>query len=457
MKRITLAVLIICLALRAGPARAAGAGQEPFNFLFLDGGARAVAMGGAYTALATDSNALLYNPAGLAGAGRYEATFMHNEYFHTVSQEYMGLVTPFGLGANVNFVDYGRTEKTTIANPAGTGSQFGITDLAVSVGYGRALTPILAAGGAVKLIRESIESISAQGYAFDFGLLAALPDHGGLRTGLSIQNIGPTVRFQHARENLPLNIRAGVARDFRLMGLNQTLAFDATKERSEGLLLALGAETSIHESMRLRAGFSTRNDAGPGLTVGVGWRVGSFGVDYAVVPYGELGYTHRISATLRWGASGSATRAVALKADAHAPAVGQYLARARQHLGARKFPEALAEADAALLAVSMGDPALPDLVMVQGLAYYGMNKFELSRAAFVEVVRARIAAKDESSALADAYIWLGRTLIAERRPKAGLEAIKRGLALDPTPQAASWAQAMRATLESPPAVEPKSE
>jgi len=65
MKIFPLLGVILSLA----PARPclAGIGAEPFDFIFLDAGARPAALGGAYTSLAMDANALLYNPAGLAG------------------------------------------------------------------------------------------------------------------------------------------------------------------------------------------------------------------------------------------------------------------------------------------------------------------------------------------------------------------------------------------------------
>ena len=74
---------------------APAAGTEPFNFLALDADARAVALGGAYTALATDANALLYNPAGLGLVRQSQIAFMHNQYIAGLTQEYMGLATPY--------------------------------------------------------------------------------------------------------------------------------------------------------------------------------------------------------------------------------------------------------------------------------------------------------------------------------------------------------------------------
>ena len=146
-------ILLALAALLPGEARAAGsAGASPFNFLFLDADARPVAMGGAYTALANDANALHYNPAGLGRIRRSEATFMHNEYFEGITQEYIGFASRHGYGANLNILRAGDIDRTTVSNPNGTGlGSANFSDLAFGLGYGRALTEHLAAGLGVAL------------------------------------------------------------------------------------------------------------------------------------------------------------------------------------------------------------------------------------------------------------------------------------------------------------------
>ena len=129
--RILKAFCVVWLSLAtAQNAVAGGAGAEPLNFLFLDANARAVGMSGAYTALATDANALHYNPAGLGMVARNEVTFMHNQYFEGVTQEYIGFASPKGWGLNLNYLTSGDETKTTISNPTGTGlGTVNLTDL----------------------------------------------------------------------------------------------------------------------------------------------------------------------------------------------------------------------------------------------------------------------------------------------------------------------------------------
>ncbi|MBI5202933.1 MAG: PorV/PorQ family protein [Elusimicrobia bacterium] len=299
-KRLLAALLVLALV-GAGRRASASGGGEPFDFLFLDAGARPVAMGGAYTAAASDSEALLYNPAALGRGKRYETTFMHNQYVNPITQEYVGFASPSGWGAQLNYLSFGRVSRTTIANPDGTGGTFGINDMALGAGYGRDMGNGLRLGAAGKYLREQIDNVSANGYAVDLGgLLSVRGDH-KWTFGAALQNVGPTVKFQQAKESLPWNLRLGGACELDLRGAPATLSLDLSKERSDSPVIALGAETWLAPAFALRLGYSQRNDAGPGITAGVGWRRKDFQIDYAMTPLGELGSAHRLSATVRWG------------------------------------------------------------------------------------------------------------------------------------------------------------
>lgn len=301
------AALAIALFLGASPSFAGGsAGGEPLNFLLLDANARAVAMGGAYTALVADANALLYNPAGLARISRDEATFMHNSYFTGVNQEYAAYASPRGWGANINYLNSGDIANTSISAPGGSGGSSSLSDLALAGGYGRKLGDAFSAGAAFKFVRESIAGVNGAAWALDFGVLYSVPQVAGLSLGGSILNFGPTVKFQAAHENLPLNIRGGTAYDFVAMGQKSAVSFDLSKERSSSVVAAIGLETILVKVMPIRLGFTTNNDAGPGITTGVGWIHKGLSVDYAFVPFGDLGNAHRASVTWRWGSQGPA-------------------------------------------------------------------------------------------------------------------------------------------------------
>ncbi len=294
--------LWILVLLLSGRSFAASAGGEPFDFLFLDANARPVALGGAYTALAADANALLYNPAGLAQVARHEATFMHNQYLQGISQEYAAFASPYGWGANLNFLSFGNVTKTTMSNPDGSGlGQTGLTDLAATLGYGLALTRSLSLGLGVKYIRETIDNTVGSVWAADVGALYAVPLLDGLTLGAALQNVGPTVRFQGAYENLPLNARAGAAYAFKINGQEQILSVDMSKERSQGLIPFAGVEIRLLAPLAMRVGYNGRNDAGIGVTAGFGVQWEDWSIDYAFAPMGDTGDAHRISATLRWG------------------------------------------------------------------------------------------------------------------------------------------------------------
>lgn len=300
LKILSAAFLLAAAGARPVKAAQTSAGADAFDFLLFDANARAVALGGAYTALATDSNALLYNPAGLGAVRRSEATFMHNQYIQGLTQEYAAMASRHGWGVNLNYLNFGGLDRATYARPNGTGGTTGMSDLALAGGYGRSFGP-LALGGAVKVLQERIDDVTANGFAVDGGALYSVEQVNGLTLGLSLLNVGPDVKSGQFKQRLPTQLRAGASYALAALGAQHTFAVDASRGRTDKARVGVGAESVIGRMMALRVGFSTRYDAGIGITGGAGWLWNDLSLDYAIVPFDTLGIAHRVSVTFRWG------------------------------------------------------------------------------------------------------------------------------------------------------------
>jgi len=50
----------------------------------------------------------------------------------------------------------------------------------------------------------------------------------------------------------------------------------------------------------LRAGYRTGQDIGSGISYGAGFKIGKISLDYAYVPYGDLGNIQRISLGIKF-------------------------------------------------------------------------------------------------------------------------------------------------------------
>lgn len=297
---LTTALVLVLAAAAADAAKYSG--TSGFDFLNLDANARAVALGGAYTALSSDANALLYNPAGLGRVERNELTFMHDEYVQGIAQEYLSLATVQGFGGSVNYLNFGDVTRTRIDAPDGTLGTFGLSDLALSGGYGRRFfDDSLSIGAGLEYLREQADDVTASGAAVSAGVLVLPKPVPGLTLGASLLNAGPSVRFASQSSPLPTTARLGAAYEFNGLGARHTAALDLSQQRSDALRWGLGFESVIARMMALRLGFTSRNDAGLGLTGGVGWAWQALSIDYAFSPYGDLGMAHRISVTLHWG------------------------------------------------------------------------------------------------------------------------------------------------------------
>ena len=316
----SVALAAVVAAFASVPARAAGsAGATPFNFISLDADARPVALGGAYTALARDANALLYNPAGLGALKSHQLTLMHNQYFQGITQEYGAFAYNIGendqnnesrfgpgdtalrrgWGVMINTLDFGGIQRTTLSNPDGTGfSKFGLRESVVAIGYGAQVAPGLSVGASLKGFYETVDNVSLSAPAADAGILY-MPGGLPLSFGLAAQNLGPGARSTGAAgtEALPAIVRGGAAFFWGDGGL---LSLDVLDARGGSPTVHAGVEYAAFGRLALRAGYNGNNDAGPGITAGLGVLLPGASINYAFVPFGVLGDAHRISIEFHW-------------------------------------------------------------------------------------------------------------------------------------------------------------
>ncbi|NLP10362.1 UPF0164 family protein, partial [bacterium] len=203
-------VLFVCIGLMSSnPALSQNASQTGGSdvtktgttaaaFLEIGAGARAQAMGGAFTAVANDATAMYWNPAGISRLGQLEATFNYTNWLLDTQYAYSGIVAPVGgsmaVGINVTHFGFGEQAVRTIERPEGTGEVYSANDLALGLAFGMNLTDRFSFGVNAKYVNQNIWHESAAGFALDMGALYDTPLR-GLKLGFSIQNFGTDMKL----------------------------------------------------------------------------------------------------------------------------------------------------------------------------------------------------------------------------------------------------------------------
>jgi opacity protein-like surface antigen len=322
--------VIICLVSGLSAQNLTKAGTTAAQFLKIDVGPRAIGMGGAYTATATDISAIYWNPAGLAYNTSGEAFFNHTDWFMDIAMEYAGVAVHVpGVGTIGGFVStllmddmLVRTEE----RPQGTGEKFDAGGLAIGLSYARKLTGRFFIGFTGKYIREHIWHTSANGFALDVGTIYRIPIKNEFRIGAGISNFGTKMKMD-GRDlidiiqvggssgnlintkteidayDLPLTFRVGVALDVWKTDYSRlTTAVDAIHPNDHTEYLNSGLEYAWNEIFMLRAGYKSlfEENTEQGLTLGFGiqYRVMNYMqlvIDYAFQEFGRLNDVHQFA------------------------------------------------------------------------------------------------------------------------------------------------------------------
>lgn len=332
---ISLTIYVLFITSLAAQGDFKKVGTTAAQFLKVDVGARAIAMGGAFSALANDASALYWNPAGIALLKEPEVSFTYTSWIADINHGFAGMVLPFGRGSSIGFSATFQTmeeiEQTTIDQPRGTGIYFGAEDFAFAVSYARAMTDFIWFGITGKYIYQGIWNESASALGMDIGMML---DTGinGIRIAMVMSNFGSDLKldgrdlirgYDQMPEStlnpdteaklstepwpLPTNFRASLMTDLvgktGALGVNDinriTMIIDVTHPNDYVEQFNLGTEYAFQEKVFLRAGYRTQTDE-EGLTLGAGFNIPvshtmHLMVDYAYADFGVFSYVQHFT------------------------------------------------------------------------------------------------------------------------------------------------------------------
>jgi len=300
------------------------------EFLAIGVGGRALGLGGAYTALASDVTAGYWNPAGLSRILYPEITLMHDERFAGLENyDYGAVALPVGATSSLAFsvirlgVDnIANTQNAGVdanGNPLPPGqlgnfdhvdsskvTYFNSADWAFYVSYAKKSTENFSYGANLKIIRRELGEASATGIGFDLAAQYFIGEK--FAVGANFQDVTTTLVAWSTGTNELISPTLKVGSAYFIDAFDGRFApvvdadvrFENRQYASNAHLGPVsfdfhgGLEFDFKKVVALRAGYS---DIGS-LNLGAGIHLPKFDIDYSFSKFDntdQLGNTHRIS------------------------------------------------------------------------------------------------------------------------------------------------------------------
>lgn len=276
------------------------------DFLKIDSGARSQGMGGAFTAVADDVNALTWNPAGLALLSHPEIGYLRMIYVSDIAYNFGGVAVPIRDGENTMGVGAAVINLGTPAfdSTLGLAPAVSAGDNAFSFSFAYRFKDIVAIGGTAKYILRGVAGFNAASFGGDAGVLVTPTDR--LRIGVGVFHFGQSVQFVSEADPLPTTARLGLAYEVLKVPYHSFLVTvdNSFQFQSQSYQGGAGGEYWYDHTLALRGGF-TGDAYQQHWTAGVGVNLKVAELDYAYAPLGTLGDTHRMSLIIRLGADTS--------------------------------------------------------------------------------------------------------------------------------------------------------
>ena len=308
-------VILVCFS-----TAIADVGRYSNESMAVGGGARALALGGAYTALSDDAWSLFWNPSGLISVDRSQAGLMHSERFGGVvdfDAAAYAAPRPDGSVWSAGFMRLGvnGVPFTRLENPNQPHSDENRVIVDKYVNEGEYTFFVAQAkryrrwrwGIAPKLLfRHFGSDYRAYGLGVDVGAGGRVLPNLPIAAGIAIRDLlGTVLAWEQTgrKEVIPPTLRIGLSGVIDLPKLEAVLTptVDLAYRTevlggSDAATLHAGLEYLVRHVVALRVG----SDDGR-LTIGGGLELKPVSIAYAFIGHDDLGDTHRISITTRWG------------------------------------------------------------------------------------------------------------------------------------------------------------
>lgn len=311
------------------------AGRYAGDFMAIGGGVRAISMGGAFSAVADDANAIYWNTSGIGQIKEGQVFAMHAFLYDDLAS-YDNVVycqpLPNDATIGVNWtrltVDdipyfaesylYGTNVDQRVANPAfhlpgEPESSFKSTDDLFQLGFSKHIhfdidlgwkffeMPFdVYAGGNLKFIRRKLYNNIGTGTGFDLSLLFATDlsyifnaDYlGKIKYGVNFMDLGGTdIKWDSRSDRVDevlMNTKMGVAIEQPLTFIKSALILALDQDFVYDEQVHYGAEFNYDQRVAVRVGYTDEN-----YSTGLGLSIYNFKIDYAFVT-NNLGNTNRV-------------------------------------------------------------------------------------------------------------------------------------------------------------------
>ena len=297
-RRCSLVVAVVAAGLSAAGRPLPAQDTEGGLWLLVPIGAHAVGKGQAVVADAVGSEAVWWNPAGLARATRREAAIHHSDSF-LGEGDAVALVIPSSLlgviSASVNILNFGEQELTV--DPGGTVGTVLVRSFLFSGTYATPIGDRLNAGITYKVVQfrfdcsgpctdpPSIPTTSAIDIGAQYNLSPTAP----VWIGVLLRNLGPRLQVfdNEQADPVPTRLHLGMRYRYdRFSGAAEDATVQVSAEVADELSFKspstyYGVELAWQNRVFFRSGYAHEQSENSGVSLGFGLSLGSLVLDVA--------------------------------------------------------------------------------------------------------------------------------------------------------------------------------